>query len=196
MAIAVIPARKGSQRIPDKNVKHFKGKPMIRHAIDTAIESGLFEQIYVSTDYPENEMNIYTGGKAIVIQRPDDLAVNSIGTQEVARHIAMTVLRPKDNILCVIYATTPLMCADDLNRGFDNLLSSGQAFSFSVGTEPLCDAGQFYFGEFDDFIKRTPLFSEYSIMTPISSDRVCDINIQEDWDRAEQMYDKLHGNIE
>ncbi len=51
--IAIIPARGGSKRIPDKNMVDFNGKPLIAWTINAAIESGLFEKIVVSTDSEE-----------------------------------------------------------------------------------------------------------------------------------------------
>ena len=48
--IAIIPARGGSKRIPNKNIKDFFGKPIISYAIETAIKSNLFDEIMVSTD--------------------------------------------------------------------------------------------------------------------------------------------------
>lgn len=51
--LAIIPARGGSQRIPKKNIKNFFGKPIIAYAIETAIKSGLFDEVIVSTDSQE-----------------------------------------------------------------------------------------------------------------------------------------------
>ena len=51
--IAIIPARGGSKRIPNKNIKDFFGKPIISYAIETAIKSNLFDEIMVSTDSEE-----------------------------------------------------------------------------------------------------------------------------------------------
>jgi N-acylneuraminate cytidylyltransferase len=48
--LAIIPARGGSKRIPGKNTKHFLGKPIISYSINAAKNSGLFEEIMVSTD--------------------------------------------------------------------------------------------------------------------------------------------------
>ena len=49
-AVAVIPARGGSQRIPRKNIKNFHGKPIIAYSIQTALNSGCFDRVIVSTD--------------------------------------------------------------------------------------------------------------------------------------------------
>lgn len=48
--IAIIPARGGSKRIPNKNIVHFQGKPMIAWTIKAARDSCLFDRILVSTD--------------------------------------------------------------------------------------------------------------------------------------------------
>lgn len=50
MNIAVIPARKGSKRIKNKNIKLFKNRPMIYWTIKAAKDSKLFNKIYVDTD--------------------------------------------------------------------------------------------------------------------------------------------------
>jgi pseudaminic acid cytidylyltransferase len=52
-ALAVIPARCGSKRIPGKNIRPLAGKPMIAYTITAALESGLFDRVVVSTDSPE-----------------------------------------------------------------------------------------------------------------------------------------------
>ena len=48
--IALIPARSGSQRIKDKNIINFFGKPLIYYSIKSAINSGIFDKIIVCTD--------------------------------------------------------------------------------------------------------------------------------------------------
>ena len=48
--IAIIPARGGSRRIPNKNIKDFFGKPIIAYSIEAALGSGLYDEVMVSTD--------------------------------------------------------------------------------------------------------------------------------------------------
>ena len=50
MNIAIIPARGGSKRIKNKNIKLFRGKPMIYWTIKAAKKSKLFDEIFVDTD--------------------------------------------------------------------------------------------------------------------------------------------------
>ena len=51
--LAIIPARGGSKRIPRKNIKDFLGKPIISYSIQAAIDTGLFNEIMVSTEDKE-----------------------------------------------------------------------------------------------------------------------------------------------
>lgn len=50
MNLCVIPARGGSKRIPRKNIREFRGKPIIAWSIEAALQSCCFDQIIVSTD--------------------------------------------------------------------------------------------------------------------------------------------------
>jgi|TARA_B110000037_G_C17128258_1_gene509518 pseudaminic acid cytidylyltransferase len=48
--ICLIPARGGSKRIKNKNIKNFFGKPLLERVIENSKKSKLFDDIYVSTD--------------------------------------------------------------------------------------------------------------------------------------------------
>jgi CMP-N,N'-diacetyllegionaminic acid synthase len=52
-AVALIPARQGSKRVPGKNVRLLNGHPAIAYTIAPAVESGVFESVIVSTDSEE-----------------------------------------------------------------------------------------------------------------------------------------------
>lgn len=189
MRVAVIPARGGSERIPRKNVKLFFGKPIIAYALETAIKSGLFTRILVSTEDAIIADIAMKYGATGIIERPPELCKQHVGTQEVAKH-AIERWEPEDPAteVCCIYATSPLMSAQDLVRGSQILNQLGANFAFAVGTEPLVDAGMFYFGRVDAFRNDLPLYAERSVMVPIPKERVCDINTPEDFERCENMY--------
>ena len=82
-AIAVITARGGSKRIPGKNKKEFLGKPIICYSIEAALDSGLFEEVMVSTDDEEiAEIARKSGAKVPFLRSAaasDDCADGSIG---------------------------------------------------------------------------------------------------------------------
>lgn len=191
-AIAIIPARGGSRRIPFKNRRHFHGKPILQYSIEAAIKSRLFrhvytgnfvcdggQSIYVSSDDAEI-FSIAAGCGAWAQKRPDDLSRDEVGTQEVIK--ALSVGCPKSDIMCCIYPTAPMMTAQDLIDGYDALVAAGSKYVYIHGW--------FYFGLRGWFLEDRPL-SE-GIELPHPEGRWIDINTPEDWARAEEMYAALH----
>lgn len=197
-AIAIIPARGGSRRIPHKNIREFHGKPIIAYSIEAAFASGLFGQhVYVSTD-DEEIAHVARQYGAGVLTRGADMAADEVGTQEVtadALKLARGVndlMYASNAIACCIYATSPLISVDDLKRGHELLSNSSMNYAMSVGNDPLCDAGQFYWGWVSAFANGWPLLDALTYMVPVAPNRVCDINVEADWQRAEAMYAELH----
>ncbi len=72
--LAVIPARSGSKRIPNKNIRNFCGKPIIYYTIQAAITSGLFDTVHVSTDSYEVAELVGSIGLNVDFLRPPQLA--------------------------------------------------------------------------------------------------------------------------
>lgn len=72
MIVAIIPAKKGSRRLPDKNMMAFLGKPLLYYTIKQARECRLIDKVYVSTDSPEIASFAHSEG-AEIIMRPDNL---------------------------------------------------------------------------------------------------------------------------
>jgi len=71
--IALIPARSGSKRCPGKNTRMFFGHPLIAYTIRTARESGIFEEILVSTDSQET-MEIASSYSVGAVLRPTEIS--------------------------------------------------------------------------------------------------------------------------
>jgi pseudaminic acid cytidylyltransferase len=135
-AIAVIPARGGSKRIPRKNIREFAGKPIIAHSIDCALRSGLFDRVIVSTDDPEISTVARRFGAEVPFVRPTELSDDHTGTADVIAHAIRFVLDEGSKIswACCIYPTAPFLQSDDLVRGFELLESGGLQFVFAATT--------------------------------------------------------------
>lgn len=184
-AIAIIPARGGSRRIPRKNIRNFHGKPIIAYSIEVALSSGLFSKVVVSTDDEEIADVAIKYGASVLI-RPECLALNEVGTQEVMEHAAKEF--NEHSAACCIYPTAPMITVEDLSRGRYHLRRRGMIYAMSVSAEPLYDAGQWYWGYNCAFADGKPLIAPHTAMIQIDKDRVCDINTEADWVRAELMY--------
>ena len=110
-SIAIIPARKGSKRIPGKNIKLFYGKPIIYYAIKKAEESGLFSKILVTTDSKKIANISKKFGASVEFIRPKYLSNDKADTIDVVSH-AVNFLKKKNffyKYVCCIYPATPLI---------------------------------------------------------------------------------------
>ena len=189
-AVAIIPARGGSRRIPRKNIRPFFGKPMLAYSIEVAQDSALFHRVYVSTE-DEEIAKIAEQHQAIVIWRNAVLAQDSVGTQQVM-YYALKELRPIPDLACCIYPCAPLLQPSDLWRAYA-ALTSGHDYAISVGANPLRDAGAFYFGKSDCFMRGDPLVSNQSAMIALPDSRVCDVNTEADWQECARLYAQMNG---
>ena len=79
--IAIITARGGSKRIPQKNIKEFCGKPIIAYSILAAIKSGIFDEVLVSTDSNEIASIAIEYGAKVPFLR-SDITSNDFATTE------------------------------------------------------------------------------------------------------------------
>ena len=73
-AVAFIPARQGSKRVPGKNVRPLGGHPVIAYTIAPALESGVFESVIVSTDSEEIAAIAKHYGAEVPFLRPSQFA--------------------------------------------------------------------------------------------------------------------------
>lgn len=131
--IAIIPARGGSKRIPRKNIKPFMGKPIIAYSIEAALQSGLFDEVMVSTDDEEISIIAKDFGASVPFLRSKKTANDFAGTEDVileVLHMYEDRGQTFDNICC-LYSTAPFVTAERLIEGF-NLLSDKNDAAISV----------------------------------------------------------------
>jgi pseudaminic acid cytidylyltransferase len=232
-AIAIIPARGGSQRIPRKNIKLFNGEPMIAHSIRVALASGVFDRVIVSTDDQEIADVARASGAEVPFMRPADLADAHTGTAAVIQHALQCVsgtFGQSFEYACCIYATAPLLQARFLRQGFEALEAAPEksyafsvcSFGFPVQRALLVDgdgcvnamypeyrsvrsqdlpvayqdAGQFYWGRSDAWLRGDTVFSALSLPVILPRHLVQDIDSPEDWLRAEYLYAALKAGGE
>ena len=109
--ICLIPARGGSKRIPRKNIKLFHGKPLIAWSIESAIQSDIFDQIYVSTDDNEIAKIAKEYGAKIPFQRPRNISDDYSNDNDVRNHFLKWL--KQENLyckyLCYLYPTAPFI---------------------------------------------------------------------------------------
>ncbi len=123
MNLAIIPARSGSKRIINKNIKIFEGKPIVCYSISTAKSSGIFDKIIVSTDSVKIASISKKYGADVPFLRSKKLSKDKIGIIEVISQ-ALKKLKIKPNSstkVCCIYPTAPMLKKEFLKKGYKKL---------------------------------------------------------------------------
>ncbi len=124
--IALIPARKGSKRLPGKNVKQLLGKPLIQYSIEHAKSVDKVDEIIVSTDSEEaKEISLELGCQ--VIERPIDLATDTAKTIDVVRHVVEEKRKAgfDPTHILLLQPTNPIREISSLNDSINILIETG-----------------------------------------------------------------------
>ncbi len=139
--ICIIPARGGSKRIKNKNIKNFFGKPIIYYSINSAIKSQCFNEIVVTTDSVKIAKIAEKYGAKVPFLRPKNLSDDNTPLAPVISHTISELKKIKilSKKVCVITATAPLLNYKHLQNSkeiFDknkpNFLVSLNKFSYPV----------------------------------------------------------------
>jgi len=127
-AIALIPARSGSERVPHKNVRPLAGHPLIAYAIGAAGQAGIFERVICSTDSEEIAEVARWYGAEVPFLRPAEYATS---TSPDIEWITFTLeeLGKRYDLFGLVRATNPFRGPDVLLRGFRQLLATPEADS-------------------------------------------------------------------
>lgn len=132
--IAIIPARGGSERIPRKNIKEFLGKPIIAYSIETAISSGLFDEIMVSTNDKEiAEIALQYGAKVPFfrsLENSSDVATTFDVIEEVLFQYKQSGL--EFDFVCCLYPCAPFVTKFILNDAFWKLTNQMYDLVFPI----------------------------------------------------------------
>ena len=128
MTICIIPARKNSKRIKNKNIINFMGKPMIAHAINIAKKSKLFSRIIVSTDSLKIAKIAKKYGAEVPFLRSKKLSGDYINSIDVIIDAIKQISSEKEKYHCCIYPTAVLIEKVDLLNGLKKIkkLSANQ----------------------------------------------------------------------
>jgi len=127
-AVALIPARSGSERVRDKNVRPLAGHPLLAYAVAAAREAGVFERIVCSTDSGKIAEVAQRYGAETPFLRPKELATSISLDIEWIKH-ALSQLGEHFDLLAIVRATNPFRGGGALRRGYEQLLATPEADS-------------------------------------------------------------------
>jgi CMP-N-acetylneuraminic acid synthetase len=164
--LCVIPARRGSKRLALKNILPLEGKPMLAYSVEAALASGIFDDVYVSTEDAEIATIAERFG-ARAHARSEELAGDMVSATDVCIEVLQAraaVADPHDAVVC-LQPSSPLRTADDIHGAWTHFAESGADYLVSVtpidphyfhwAVHRAEDDWKMYFG--DDFMIERPL---------------------------------------
>jgi CMP-N-acetylneuraminic acid synthetase len=133
--LAIIGIRSGSQEVKDKNIKLFRGKPLVYWIIQTALKSSKVDRVIVSTDSEKYRELVLSYGVESPFLRPKALSQDNSLEKEYLLHGLEWLYknegyRPK--FVSRLQATSPLQLPEDINRSIECLQNDDSATSSMV----------------------------------------------------------------
>lgn len=135
MIIAIIPARGGSKRLPGKNIKDLAGKPLIAWTIEAAIQSNIFDHVFVSTDSEEIANISREYGAEVPFLRPAELSSDTATTNDVVTHLVNwyeTQSGNKISTIAILQPTSPLRTALNIEEAMTLMVDKSAKAIVSV----------------------------------------------------------------
>lgn len=133
--IAIIGARGGSKRIPNKNIRLLSGKPLIAWTIETALKSKLFDRVIVSTEDKKIAEISKKFGAETPFMRPKALAQDKVSRWKVLQHVVKELEKKEGylpDIIVDLSPTSPLRNVQDIKRCLKKLINEKAGMVTSV----------------------------------------------------------------
>ena len=133
---AVVLLRGQSKGIPEKNIRSLAGKPLFAWAIDEAIRSKVFSQIYISTEDLKIKTSVedYYDNSITVLDRPVDLSTDSTTSDAVVKHHLPIV---NGDVITLLQITSPLTSSSHFQEARDKFIHESADSLLTVVREKL-----------------------------------------------------------
>ena len=130
--LAFIPARSGSRRIPKKNIKLLKGKPLIAYTIEAAKKSKYINRIVVSTDSEEIAEVSRKYGAEVPFLRPKEISQENSTEMQFFEHALDWFLKNENyepDLIVLLYPTSPFRKPESIDKAIEKMLKNPEADS-------------------------------------------------------------------
>lgn len=137
--LAVIPARAGSKRIPDKNIRNFLGKPLIAYTIKQALKVPFVDRVIVDTDSSKYAAIAKKYGAEVPFLRPVELATDTATANDALLHLLDRLKREEGyapDYVVYLQTTSPLRELSDIKECWELMRSSGATTVLTACSAP------------------------------------------------------------
>ena len=124
--VALIPARSGSKRVPDKNIRPLAGHPLIAYSIAAALQSNIFKAVIVSTDSDRYAEIARHYGAEVPFLRPTKISGDISPDIEWVEYTLAELRKNGMNYDCfsILRPTSPFRLPDTIRRAWQEFLAA------------------------------------------------------------------------
>jgi CMP-N,N'-diacetyllegionaminic acid synthase len=129
--LGLIPARAGSKRVPNKNIKILAGHPLLTYTIRSAMLSGVFSRIIVSTESEETKKIALKYGAEVPFMRPEEFAQDNSPDIEWVKYTLTKLKEQGDDAECfsILRPTSPFRTLETYKKAWDLFLKNKECDS-------------------------------------------------------------------
>jgi len=131
--IAMIPARMGSQRVKQKNIRPLNGKPLISHIVETAVLSDIFDEVYINSE-SDVFQEIADYYKIKFYKRPDYLSSNEATNDDFVKDFMLNV---DGDLIIQLLSTSPFLNVEEIRSFVDKIKAENLDTLISVKGEQI-----------------------------------------------------------
>jgi CMP-N-acetylneuraminic acid synthetase len=126
--LALLPMKGNSERVPNKNLKDFAGKPLYHRTMEVLLASKYIDKIAVNTDSKDikEDIKTYFNDKVIIINRPEELVGDTVSMNKIIKY---DLDNQDADIYLQTHSTNPLLKTNSINTAVEKM------FDFSKSGE-------------------------------------------------------------
>jgi CMP-N-acetylneuraminic acid synthetase len=121
---AFIPARSGSERVVNKNLRLLGNKPLLQHTLDLINHIPQIEKTFISTDYKNIHENINLNESVYIVNRPSEIAQSTSLDIDWILHLIDYIADDLPDLIILLRPTSPFRTADFVNSAISNLINN------------------------------------------------------------------------
>jgi CMP-N-acetylneuraminic acid synthetase len=131
--VALLPMKGNSERVPNKNIKNFAGKPLYHRTMEVLLSSKYIDKVIVNTDsaaLKQDLLNCFSD-KVIIIDRPQELIGDMVSMNKI---IECDINKVNADLYIQTHSTSPLLSIKSLDAAIEKMISKSTDFDsiFSV----------------------------------------------------------------
>jgi CMP-N-acetylneuraminic acid synthetase len=127
--VALLPMKGNSERVPNKNLKDFSGKPLYHRVMETLLNSAYIDTVIVNTDSEviKNDLKKYFEGSVVVVDRPAEIIGDFVSMNKIIEYDINTI---EADLYLQTHSTNPLLKIESVNQAIEKMIALNENNEF------------------------------------------------------------------